>query len=73
MIDVRVGDQDLLERKALARHQCQEPLDFAAGIDKRCAPGDFTPDERAVLLQWRHRDDPDLQLGLGASVCHGHP
>jgi len=57
MIDVPVCDQDLLQRDALGLDCAQYARDVAARIDQRCTLRLLAPEEAAVLLERRDRDD----------------
>jgi hypothetical protein len=46
VIEMRVGDEDLLQRQPVVLHHRQHPLEIAARIDHRGAPRLLTPDRR---------------------------
>src|SRR5438270_6887043 len=67
MVDMAVGEQDLLDRDArLARARLQ-PWQVAAWIYERAAHRFRAPQQRAILLQRRDRNDrrPQRRLGRG--------
>ena len=64
MIDVAVGQQDLLERHAGLVGRGLEPGQVAARIDERAAHCRGAPQQGAVLLQRRDRDDRGLEWRL---------
>ena len=75
MIDVPVRQQDLLRLHADLGDRRLDAVEIAAGIDHGAQHGLGIPDQRAVLLEGRHRHDGRLEaLGGGAArffaVCH---
>src|SRR6266446_6842436 len=65
MVDVAVGQPDLLDPD-IGLLDCR--LNFrnvAAGVDHNGLPGGFAPDQGAVLLKQRHRDDDSAGFCLG--------
>lgn len=57
MIQVTMGEQDLIELHLLPFDGVAQTVDFAARVDQ-CGPaGTFTPEEGAVLLEWRDGKD----------------
>ena len=70
VIEVAVGEPHLLQRQAEMLERADECVDVAAGINQHGVLGLCVPDQGAVLLQRRHRDDADLQVGFGACVGH---
>ena len=61
MVDMAVGQQDLLDRDAGLRRRRLEPRQIAAGIDEGAAHRRRAPQQGAILLQRRHRDDRRAQ------------
>jgi len=59
MINVAVGEQDLLDRHPRLRFRRAQPREIAAGIGEGAAHRLCAPDQAAILLQRRHRDDGD--------------
>src|SRR4029079_2871907 len=57
MVDVAVGEPDLLDRDPGLRRRCLEPRQVAAGIDERAAHGFRAPQQGAVLLERRDGKD----------------
>jgi hypothetical protein len=57
MVQMAVGDPDLLQRQALVGERLHQARNLAAWIDDRGLQGLGTPDDGAVLLQRRHRRD----------------
>ena len=57
MIDMAVGEQDLLDRDPGLRSGFLQLRQVAAGIDERAAHGLRAPDQAAILLEGGHRDD----------------
>ena len=64
MVDMAVGQQDLLDRDSGLRRRRLEPRQVAARIDERAAHRLGAPDQRAILLQRRHRNDRRAQRRL---------
>ena len=65
VVEVAVGDPDCVQRQALLRHRAQQGVDRAARIDDGGLHGLAAPDEGAVLLQRRDREDGDADGGGG--------
>jgi hypothetical protein len=57
MIDMAVGQQDLLDRHPGLSSCSFQPGQIAARIDERCAHRRSAPEQGAILLQRRNRDD----------------
>jgi hypothetical protein len=57
MVDVTMGQPDLLHRDAGLFDRREDLRDVPAGIDNDATPGGFVPEQRAVLLKRRHRDN----------------
>ena len=51
MVDVGVGEPDLLKLQSQARHLGQEQVQVAAGVDHRGLSGGVVPDQGAVLFK----------------------
>ena len=68
VIDMAVGQQDFLDLHALLTDRRLDPVEVAAGIDDSADLGGFVPDQGAILLEGRDRDDP----GAGRT-WHGVP
>ena len=67
MIDMTMGEEDLLDRHALLRGCGLEPVEIAARIDKGAPHGLRAPKQGAVLLERRDRDDGCLDRGIAHS------
>ena len=63
MVDMAMGQQDALDRHAQSLDGSQDPLHISAGIDDGRLAGRVTPEDRAILLEGRHRNDLVLQHG----------
>ncbi len=63
MVDMAVRQQDLLRRHAQLGQRFLDPAHVAAGINHRAEAGFLVPQDGAVLLERRDRDDGDLQFG----------
>ena len=61
MIDMAVGDEQLLDGHAMLRRRRLQPRQIAARIDERAAHRRRTPDERAILLERGHGHDHGAQ------------
>src|SRR5438045_1268785 len=57
MVDVTVRQQDLFDRDSRLLDCGLELRQVAAGVDERPAHRPRAPDQAAILLQRRHRDD----------------
>ena len=57
MVEMPVGDEDLLQRDACLGDALLELVEIPARIDQRAFHGLSAPDQRAVLLQRCHRND----------------
>ena len=71
MVDVAVGQEDLLDPDALLLDRLEDALDLAARVDHRPAPARLLPEQRAVLLEGRHRDDGGLERHGSSSEVAG--
>ena len=76
MVDMAVGEPDLLDRDAGLLDRLQNFGNVPAGVDHHGLLGRLVPDDGAVLLEQRHRHDHragfGLVLGLGLGfVIHG--
>jgi hypothetical protein len=60
VVDVAVGQQDLLDLDAGLGDRLADAVDVAAGVDHGAALGGVVPQDRAVLLERGHRDDRRL-------------
>jgi hypothetical protein len=58
VVDVSVREQDLLDVDALLPNRRLDPIEVAAGVDHGPDFGGVVPDQGAVLLEGRDRDDP---------------
>ena len=65
MVDVAMGEQDLLDRDAALADGIEDRGHVAAGIDDGAHLSRLVEDQRAVLLEGRHGNDEGLEL------CHG--
>jgi hypothetical protein len=63
MVDMTVGDQDFLDGDAVLGGGGLELGQVTAGINERAAHGGGAPEQSAILLEWRHRDDRGAQGG----------
>ena len=63
MVDMAVGDENLLDGDAVLCRRCFEFGQVAAGIDERAAHGLRAPEQRAILLERRHRNDRGAKGG----------
>ena len=57
MIDMRVGEENLLERHLALVGFGEHALDLASRVDHRAPPAVLVPDERAILLERRDGND----------------
>ena len=57
VVEMRVGDEDLLEREPVALENRQHPRQLTARVDDGRAARGLAPQHRAVLLERRDRDD----------------
>ena len=57
MVDVAVGEQDLLDPDAEPRGGIHQQVDVAAGIDEGALHGFAAPEQGAVLLEGGDGDD----------------
>jgi len=64
VVEVAVGDPDLLHRQPLLGDRGQQPRNLAARIDHRGLLRLLAPDDGAILLQRRHRRDEGLDRGI---------
>ncbi len=60
MVEMPVGDEDLLQRGAGLRHDLEDAFEVAAGVDDSAAARRLVDQDRAVLLERRHREDRDF-------------
>jgi hypothetical protein len=67
MVDMAVGDQDLFDRDTRLRRGSLQPGQITARIDERPAHRRSAPQERAILLEGRNRDDGGAHRGRD---CH---
>ena len=74
MVDMAVGQPDLLDRDAGLLDRRQDLRHVAAGVDHDGLLGRLVPDDGAVLLEQRHRNDDRAGLRLWSRFCHpwGH-
>lgn len=70
MIEMAMRQPDFLDRHAKLARRRHQPVRLTARIDENPFPGRSRPDQRGVLLQWRHRNDPDFERGLRRGFCH---
>ena len=64
MVDVAMGDEDLLDAQALALQCCQDAVDVTTRVDHRGAPGFLAPEYGAVLLERGDGDDDVAHGGI---------
>ena len=69
MVEVPMGQPDACQLEPEVIERAHEPLDIAAGVDERGMLRRFIPDQRAILLQRRHRHDADLEFVVGFAHC----
>jgi hypothetical protein len=65
MIDMAVGEQDLLDLDVVLLRRRLQPVEVAAGIGEGAEHRLRAPQEAAILLQRGHRDDGGFQRGFG--------
>ena len=72
MVDMAVGEPDLLDRDGGLLDRLQNLGNVPAGVDHHSLLGRLVPDDGAVLLEQRHRNDhrAGFRLGLGF-IIHG--
>ena len=61
MVDMAVGNPDLLQRDAVFADDLQDHLDVTAGVDDDALLAVHIEENRAVLLEGGDGDDPGLQ------------
>ena len=61
MIDMAMGEENALDPDAGFRDRLTDQVEIAAGIDHDPGFGGLVPDEGAVLLERRHRNDHDIE------------
>ena len=71
MVDMAVGEPDLLDRDAGLLDRLQNLGNVPAGVDHHGLLGRLVPDDGAVLLEQRHRHDHRAGLGLGVGLGLG--
>src|SRR6187401_3297461 len=64
MVDMAVGEQDLLDGDAGLADCLTQLRQVAAGIDEGAAHGHGAPDQAAILLQRGHRDNAEAKRRL---------
>lgn len=69
VVDVRMREQDLLERHASLARRRAHALELAAGVDHRAFHCLVAPDERAVLLKRGDRNREMAQHRGGDATC----
>ena len=69
MIEMAVGNEQLLDSDAVLIGDGHQPFELVAGIDEGAAHGLGAPEQGAILLERRDRDDDRLKRGFGA--VHG--
>ena len=67
MVDMAMGQPDLLDRDAGLLDRRQDLGNVPAGVDHHGLLGRLVPDDGAVLLEQRHRNDNRAGLGLGSA------
>jgi len=74
MVDMAMGQPDLLDGNAGLLDRFQNPRNVPAGVDHHSLLGRLVPDNGAVLLEQRHRHDhrAGLRLGIGFVVHRGN-
>ena len=63
MVDVSVGDPDLLELQLKVTHRLQDDIEIPAWVDHGSLQRRVTPDERAVLLEGGNGDSLVVEHG----------
>src|SRR6476660_4231133 len=71
MVDMAMGQHDFLDRDSGLLSGRLEPSEIAARIDERAAHSLRAPQQSAVLLQRRDRDDRRAKGRLGGAHFHG--
>src|SRR6185437_13070990 len=71
VIDVRVGEQDLLQLELVRGYDLQHRVQVTARIDDCRRAGTVTPDHRAILLEWGDWNDLELHR-VSAHHAGGH-
>jgi len=71
MIDVTMGEPDLFHGDARLLDRGLDFWNVAAGVDHDRLLGGFTPEDRAILLEQRHRHDDRAGLCFGFGLL-GH-
>ena len=76
VVDVGMGDDDLLQGELVPGQGFDDAVDVVAGIDHECLAGGLVAEDRAVALKWAYYQDfvdhwmaPDGGLGLGFQVA----
>jgi hypothetical protein len=62
VIDMAMGQQDVVDLDVESVDDLQQPIDVAAGIDDHAMLGEFAPDDGAVLPEGRDLLDSELQV-----------
>ena len=65
MVDMAVGEQDLLDRHTFCAGRRLQPVEIAAGIGEGAPHRPGAPDQAAILLERRHRDDHGAKRRFG--------
>lgn len=65
MVDMAMGDQDLLDRDFVLLRRRAQPVEIAAGIDEGAAHRLRAPEQAAILLERRDRHDRHAHRGIG--------
>ena len=66
MVEMPVGDDDLLQIHAMLFYRCLQPVQIAAGVAERRLVGFGAPQEGTILLERSDRNNH----GLEGCICH---
>ena len=66
MIDMAMGEENLLDRNLRLFDGLHDRIDISAGIDHGADMGIVIPDQRTILLERGDGNDHDF------GTCHGH-
>jgi hypothetical protein len=65
MVDMAMGEDDLLDLDLVLRRGRLQPVEIAARIDDRPAHRPGAPEKGGILLERGHRHDDGLERGSG--------
>ncbi len=72
VVNMAVRDPDLLDRHVRLLDCSQDLRNVSTGIDNYSAARGVAPQQRAVLLEWRDRDDDCTGFGVSIIGCVIH-